>query len=185
MVRAVVIALMGFVCLWGGLPALTLALTNWSPAEVTCAEYDPQHVAARWLRLSGCAVDTTRAAHTTIGVTVTEAYLPLWPASSSGVGSTPIVLASRGLRYIVSGNEAHDPTPPPSDFEGVTRPVHSLGPDERHTLNALSGVLRPDFVVLDDTATPDLRLGAGLTLAGLLLLALAAQVALQRRRRAA
>jgi len=50
-------------------------------------------------------------------------------------------------------------------------------------VKGLDGLLRPDFVVIDDEATPDLRLGVGLTLAGLLLMGLATQAHLMVRRR--
>jgi hypothetical protein len=196
MVRVVFIALLGAACLWGGVPALSLALTNWSPAVSTCAAYEPPETSARWVHLSACFIDPSQAAYTTVGRTVTEVYLPVWPEGSGRGGTTGLVLASRRPEHIALGEAllaARDPASrraafqahavrPGDELSGVVRRAGSLGSSEERTLEALAGVLRPDYVVVDDEATPDLRLGVGLTLAGLLLMALALQAHLVSRR---
>jgi hypothetical protein len=197
MVRVVLVALLGAACLWEGVPAVALALTNWTPTASSCAAYEPRESSARWLRLSACGIDPLQAAYTTVGRTVTEVYLPLWTQGEAHDGATPLVLATRRPDYLALGEallaasdatarraalQGHPVAGLGEELRGIVRPGSSLGSSEARTVSGLAELVRPDFVIVDDEATPDLRLGAGLTLAGLLLLALALQALLMARR---
>jgi len=198
MIRAIVIALLGVGLLLVGVPPLTLAVTNLAPTERACDAFDHTQEAARWIRLQGCVTYFSEAAYTTVGQSVTEVYLPVWPSTGTRGKRTALVIASRRADFIALGEAliAADGDPPAiqaalqahrevltwrGDLSGLLRSGGGLSAAERRDLSQLAEVLSDDFVVLDDGATPDPRVGAGLTLLGVASLALAGFV-LRRRR---
>ena len=198
MLRAIVIALVGVGGLLFGLPPLSLALTNMAPTERACADYEHAKEPARWLRLTDCATAFSEAAYTTVGTAVTEVYLPVWPATGAQGKRTGLVMASRRPELIALAEALIAAQGDPAaiqaalrehrevlnwrgELNGLVRPGGGLSQAERRDLGQLAEVLSDDFVVLDDGATPDLRLGGALSLLGLVALGRSA-LSLRRRR---
>ena len=196
MVQAVTTVLVGILCLYGGLPALYLALTNPAPTTMTCTEAEPQVDGARWLSLSECKVGWSEAVYVTVGKTVTEVYLPV---RGEERGAVKLILASRRPADLALGEglmaahgaqegmeqalEAHrELQGRRTQLDGLIRPWSALMAPERAALSRLNLPEERALYVLDDGASPDLTTGGVLTLVSALCFAAAAARLRARKR---
>lgn len=179
------------VCLvWGGY-ATYVAVRNWSPTELTCAEFVAHRPDARWVRLTACepdfermAVETVQRNHVSTNE-VSAVYVPLYARDTDKHGRAALVLAGddaemRALGDRYAASTAFDVVARELDgpIEGLAHSVLSMSATRRQDLRDLHLGLADDFVVIERGARPrPLWLALGVLAVGI-----AGAARLQRRR---
>lgn len=177
---------------WGGRNTYR-TLHDWSPAELSCADYLAHPPAKDWVRLTGCAPDSDRLGIETrsrpLGSTTvderTGIYVPLAPAGGEAGRVKLVLFVDHGpiLRIadsFASDEQVRDATYALSlPLEGMRQDALDMSHRDRADLQTLHMHLADDFAVIALDARPrPLWLSAGA-----LALGLGASGFLVRRRR--
>jgi hypothetical protein len=174
------VAVTGTCLIWGGY-ATFVAIRNWSPTEVTCAEFAAHRPDARWLRLTECEPDFVRMGVETMkrstlsSPQVTAVYIPLYARDTDKRGRAPLVVSGDDRDMLALGGAepsraAFEVVAKQLDgpIEGLAMSVLSMSSTQRQDLRDLHLALADDFVVIDRDARPrPLWLGLGVLAIGI------------------
>lgn len=179
---------------WGGRNTYR-TLRNWSPAELTCADYLAHPPAKDWVRLTGCEPDSDRLGIETLhrdgaggAPTTTEQtgiYIPL-RATGIDSGRVKLVLFADHGRLLALADKLASDAQVQAALAAFDHPIEGMRQDaldmshrDREELQTLHMHLADDFAVIALDARPrPLWLSAGV-----LGLGLAASGLIVRRRR--
>lgn len=160
----------------GGGQQLFVAVTNWSPTEMTCAAYAQQRPSGKWVDLHDCELHVEEASYSSLfGVgDPSELFIPAFPVGAGDDAKALVVLrtSDRGLLDL-STELAHldkaDETAqltwlashlsdlhPVRDVAGTVQFGIDLTAKEHDQVKALGDSLDPGFVIVKDGDEPHL-----------------------------
>jgi len=158
--------------LWGGGQGLYTALSNRTPARVSCAVLLKEKPKADWLALEGCVLDAGNSGRTKSD-SDPEVFIALVAPGAAADAPVRIVLASKQPATVAFATR----TPTRAADLTMVRNVEGLaqfGIDLKDSRKkAIAGVIEhldPDFIILREGEKPNVALSGAMFVGGLLLL---------------
>jgi hypothetical protein len=174
--------------LWSGGQGVYTAVKNRKPITMSFSEFEKAKPEAKWLALTGCTLDLTDAAYRTIkgSQRPIELYVPVYP-NDSKEGKIQVLLATKSPDLIQTVMEVnalesradakaydeknHDRLFPKRDIKGLVRYGIELNDNDRRKIAGLLENAAKNFIIVDDTKSPELSKSLGLLLGGFAFLA--------------
>ncbi|MBN2493272.1 MAG: hypothetical protein JXR96_01670 [Deltaproteobacteria bacterium] len=175
--------------LWGGGQGVYSYSKNPEPRIMTCAEYFEQRPDDVWIELSGCVMNLPEGMYSGPADHPSEIFVPIHPKDAPEGQKALIVLVSHEKKLLTlmaemarldrKGDEAEieqwsvknaDLLFGECEIRGMVKFGLELDDDERSQIGALSSILLPEFVMLEQDAEPNLAFSLVMLSIGLLVL---------------